>query len=155
MRMLALIADAIVANVIRGATADFPDAIDITDLMPRPGPGWMFDGVTFAPPAPLLAPVAARLVTRLAFRNRFTQAELVTLEIASLDDPTAAMPERQQAAGIRVMMASLATATFVDLDRPDTRAGVQQLEAGGLIAVGRAAQILDAPVAPAEIPVGL
>lgn len=85
-------------------------------------------------------------ITRLAFRNRFSQAEKVMLELAGLDDPTAPMAQRQQAAAIRVHLADVAASTFVELARADTRAGVQALEAAGLLAAGRALAILDAPV---------
>lgn len=95
---------------------------------------------------------AAGRITRLAFRNRFTTAEKVALEIAALDNPAAPMPQRAQAAALRANQADLASATFVDLQRPDTRAGVQMLEAAGLLAVGRALVILDAPVAAEEGP---
>lgn len=91
-------------------------------------------------------------ITRLAFRNRFTQAEKVMLELAALDDPTAPMPQRQQAAAIRVHLADVASSSFVDLARADTRAGVQSLEAGGLLAAGRALEILDAPIVSDERP---
>lgn len=91
-------------------------------------------------------------ITRLAFRNRFTQAEKVMLELAALDDPTAAMTQRQQAAALRVYLADVAASTFVDLARADTRAGVQALEAAGLLAPGRALQILDAPLQAHERP---
>ena len=91
-------------------------------------------------------------ITRLAFRNRFSQAEKVMLELAGLDDPAAPMPQRQQAAAIRVHLADVAASTFVDLGRADTRAGVQALEAGGLLAAGRALAILDAPVEAHEGP---
>lgn len=91
-------------------------------------------------------------ITRLAFRNRFTQAEKVMLELAALDDPTAPMAQRQQAAAIRVYLADVAASAFVDLARADTRAGVQSLEAAGLLAPGRALQILDAPVQAHERP---
>ena len=91
-------------------------------------------------------------VTRLAFRNRFTQAEKVSLELAALDDPTAPMAQRQLSATIRANMADTAAATFIDLGDPDTRAGVQMLEAGGLLAAGRALEILDTPVRPEERP---
>jgi hypothetical protein len=89
-------------------------------------------------------------ITRLAFRNRFTQAEKVTLELAALDDPAATMAQRQQAAAIRVYLADVATAIFINLDDAATRAGVQALEAGGLIGAGRALEILDAPVVVSE-----
>ena len=98
----------------------------------------------------VLAP--ATRVTRLAFRNRFTQSEKVALELAALDDPAATMAQRQQAAAIRVNLADVAVSTFIDLAAQDTRAGVQALEAGGLLTEGRALEILDAPVQPNERP---
>ena len=91
-------------------------------------------------------------ITCLAFRNRFTQAEKVMLELAALDDATAPMAQRQQSAAIRVYLADVAATAFVDLARADTRAGVQSLEAAGLLAPGRALQILDAPVQAHERP---
>lgn len=118
------------------APADF----DVTRLA-----DYRFDGdaLTIAPDS---------RITRLAFRNRFTQTEKVMLELAALDDPTAPMPQRQQAAAVRVHLADVAASTFVDLARTDTRAGVQSLEAAGLLAPGRALQILDAPVQAHERP---
>lgn len=89
-------------------------------------------------------------ITRLAFRNRFTQTEKVTLELAALDDPAATLAQRQQAAAIRVHLADVAASTFIDLGSLHTRAGVQALEAGGLLTEGRALEILDAPVQPHE-----
>jgi hypothetical protein len=100
----------------------------------------------------MLARVPSRRITRLAFRNRFTTAEKVALEIAGLDNPAAPMAARAQAAALRANQADLAAATFADLDRPDTRAGVQMLEAAGLLAAGRALVILDAPVTADERP---
>ena len=91
-------------------------------------------------------------VTRLAFRNRFTSAEKVAIEFACLDDPSAPMPQRLQSAALRAHQADLAAATFVDLSREDTRAGVQMLEAAGLLAEGRALEILDAQILPEERP---
>lgn len=92
------------------------------------------------------APAPRRRVTRLAFRSRFTQAEKVALEIASLDNPAASMPARTQAAGLRVAMKDQENATYIDLDRADTRAGTIMLETAGLLAAGRALEILDAPI---------
>lgn len=91
-------------------------------------------------------------ITRLAFRNRFTLAEKAAIELAALDNPTAPMPQRQQAAALRAYLADVAAATYIDLQRPDTRAGVQMLETAGLLANGRALEILDAPIQPEERP---
>lgn len=115
------------------------------------GPGWVYDGSTFSAPE---APPARRFITILAFRNRFTLAEKVTIEIASLDNPAAPMAARQQAAALRANQADSNAATYIDIDRPDTRAGVIGLEAAGVIGAGRALQILDAPVQQKEVPVG-
>ena len=82
-------------------------------------------------------------ITRLAFRNRFTQAEKVALELAALDNPSAPMAQRQQSAALRAHLKDLDSATFVDLNHPETVTAVQSLEAGGLLASGRAATILD------------
>lgn len=123
--------------------------------------GWSNETGDWLAPPPLPEPVPVpppepvpevRRITRLAFRNRFTSAEKISMEIAALDNPAAAMPARAQAAALRANQADLASATFVDLQRPDTRAGVQMLEAAGLLAVGRASIILDAPVQADERP---
>ena len=82
-------------------------------------------------------------ITKLAFRNRFTQTEKVAIEIAQLDDPTKTMPQRAMSAALRASQADVQAATFIDLSRADTRSGVQALEMAGLLATGRAAVILD------------
>ena len=89
-------------------------------------------------------------ITKLAFRNRFTSAEKAAIEFACLDDPAASMPQRLQSAALRANQADLAAANFVDLARKDTREGVQFLETAGLLAEGRALEILDAPILPQE-----
>lgn len=94
--------------------------------------------------------ISGTIITVLAFRNRFTKAEKVALELASIDDPAATLAQRQMAAAIRVDLQDLSTATFVDLSRADTRAGVQMLETYGLIGAGRASIILDTPVTAIE-----
>ena len=116
------------------------------------GTGWVL--ATYIAPVAPTTPTAPAIVTTLAFRNRFTQAEKVTIEIACLDVPTAAMPARQQAAALRVNQADTNAATYIDLNRADTRAGVTALQTAGIIAAGRAGVILDTPVADVEKPKG-
>ena len=89
------------------------------------------------------AQAASTKITVLAFRNRFTQAEKIAIDLASIDNPTGTTQQRQLAATLRVMNADIAVATFIDLSRADTRAGVQALETYGIIGAGRAAAILD------------
>ena len=104
------------------------------------GPGWTYSGGNFAAPV-ALAP--ARYITQLAFLSRFTDAEAIGIDLASIGATEAA-------AGLRRYQAKVAAAKFIDLDRADTRAGVQALEAAGMLAAGRALVILDAPISDPE-----
>lgn len=81
-------------------------------------------------------------ITKLAFRNRFMQAEKVSIELAAADDPSAPMAQRQLSATVRAYLADLNAASFIDLAREDLQDGVESLEAASLIGVGRAAEIL-------------
>ena len=107
------------------------------------GEAWVLREYTAPPALDLAAPPAPRCITRLAFLSRFSDAEAVAIDLASIG----ATP---QAAGMRRYISKVNAATYIDLDRADTRAGVQALEASGVLAAGRALQILDAPVQPEE-----
>ena len=91
-------------------------------------------------------------ITRLAFRNRFTTAEKVALELASIDDPSATMGQRQGAAALRVYLKDVDSAAFIDLDDPATIEGGQKLETVGRLEAGRAEEILTAPIREEERP---
>lgn len=96
-------------------------------------------------PVPPPPPYYGRIITRLAFLRRFTDAEAVAIDLASIGATA-------QAATLRRAQAKINTAEEIQLDNAETRAGVQALEAAGLIAAGRATAILDAPVVAAEVP---
>ena len=91
-------------------------------------------------------PAEVKYLSKLGFRNRFTPAEKATIEFAALDSPSAGMPARMQSAGIRAALADQRDATYIDPTRPDTRQGVLDMEAAGLLTAGRALEILDAPI---------
>ncbi len=102
---------------------------------------------------PSILPIPpSRVITVLAFRQRFSMEEKTAIELASLDNPTAPDADRQQAAALRAYLGDLAVATFIDLSRADTVAGVQQLEIFGVIAEGRAEVILNTPASWSELP---
>lgn len=86
-------------------------------------------------------------VTLLQYRSRFTEAEKVGIELAASDDPSAPMPQRVLAATLRVYLADLAAVKeqMVDLTDPKHLAGLTKLEQAGLLAQGRAAEILALP----------
>ena len=113
-------------------------------------PGWVYeaDAGVFSP----AARAALRVVSGLGFRRRFTRAELAAIEWAAVDRADQPEAQRQQAAALRATLADLAAATFIDLDDDDTVQGVHGLEAMGLIAPGRAVEILSAPITATELP---
>jgi len=118
------------------------------------GIGWEWDGTRFiAPSAQEQQPAAGqRRVSVLAFRRRFTPAERAAIEWAAVDRPEQTDAQRLLAAALRATLADQAAATYIDLADADTVAGVQTLEALGLLATGRAAEILGAPIQPGELP---
>lgn len=103
------------------------------------------------PPAPAPEPPAPdSRITRLAFRNRFTMAEKAAIEMAALDDASAPMEVRARAATLRAYIKDMEAASAVDLTHEATQAGVRLLEAAGLIASGRADEILNSSVSEFE-----
>lgn len=71
-RTLAVVEAGVVTNVILADS--WPGTIDVTDLVPQPGPGWTHDGQAFAPPAPQ-APAPATATPRMSqfgFLSRMT-----------------------------------------------------------------------------------
>lgn len=129
----------------RGYLSDTPIPERTTDIDPPPPAEWPagmrpnFTGHAwiYQPwpalewPSPQAAPVA-RILTRLEFLDRFTDTELAGILAAGA-----------QSTAIQVWIKKLELAGEVDLDSPRTVAGVQALEAAGLVAAGRAAQILE------------
>lgn len=94
------------------------------------GPDWTTadNGATYAPPA---APEGPRVLAKLDYLKRFTQAERIA--IRELGQSNAVVNDY-----IELMNA----AVTVRLDDPDTVGGVNALESAGALAAGRAAEIL-------------
>lgn len=133
----------------RGVVQRYTDLVGVTVEPPSAGsevvceatPEWGL------PDLPAAEPGAAfgRRITKLAFLTRFTDSEAVHIDLASQGATV-------EAASMRRYQAKVNAAEWIDLDRPDTRLGVQTLEAVGLIGAGRALEILDVPVADDERP---
>ena len=96
-------------------------------------------------PAPPPPPYYGRIITRLAFLRRFTDAEAVAIDLASIGNTV-------QSAMLRRAQAKISAAEEIQLDNTETRDGVLALETAGLLATGRAAEILDAKVLATEVP---
>lgn len=109
--------------------------------------GWKRVNGSFEEPAPI-PPTAitsfGRIITVLAYRLRFTQAERITLKLVANGVGT-------DAAAVAVSMEDIMSAGYINLDHPATVSGTNALEASTLIGVGRATEILSPPVYSGEL----
>jgi len=69
--------------------------------------------------------------SKLAFRNKFTFLELITIEEAAATD-----------AGVRVLQTNLNVADFIDISDLNTQQGIMYLVSKGLLTNERASEIL-------------
>jgi len=122
-----------------------PEFIELNQDQINQGVGmyWRYEFGEFLPP-PDTSPTFGRIITRYAYRNRFTAAEKRAIKKASLG-LNLTLTEDQWLA-VAVAQDDIFATAYVHLDRPETVAGTQALEALGLIAVGRAVEILSPPV---------
>ncbi|GHU11487.1 hypothetical protein FACS1894185_4800 [Betaproteobacteria bacterium] len=77
------------------------------------------------------APTPPRIISRLAFRDRFTLEEKVRIYEAA-----------ESVTEIKVFLDDIAASEQVDLDSPSVIVGLASLEASGIIAEWRAAEIV-------------
>ena len=135
MRTLAIIENGIVANVI---IADaWPNAVDVTDLTPRPGPGWTYDGQSFAPPAQSEPVVQTTpYMTQYGWLSRITQPKRTAIRnLAKTDEVVEDALFLFQIAG------------RIDVSLPETQQLVGYLQMLGIIDANDAAALL----APIEV----
>lgn len=87
-------------------------------------------------------PVEDKRITTKAFLNRFTTAEYVAIDLASIDNPQATQQEREQAAMLRLFMNKTNAARYIDLTDSETVAGINSLVQFGFLTSVRANEIL-------------
>lgn len=132
-RHLALIENGVVANVVLADA--WPGGIDVTDITPRPGPGWLYDGETFTRPEPVEPVVqTTHLMTHYAFLRRLTLEEHVAIELAMPGDPL-----------LRVAKQRFDAAREVNVSNAETQQLVGYLAQQQIIAPERVAALL-API---------
>ena len=113
--------------------------VDVTERGQDDGPfsGWTYENGVFAPPPPL--PPLPNVITKVAFRFRFTDAEYAGIITAAKTD-----------AEVQVWYDTFNMLTVVDLDNQRTKDGVANLVSKNLLTQARADEILTAPVQPNE-----
>lgn len=131
-----LINDGTVADIktltdeeIQAIGSQYAVILDYDLIYPPPHIGDLFNGTT------VVGASAARKITKLALRRRLTFPELIALTTAAMTNAT-----------IAALKDNLTVANYVDLNRPDTIAGVGILVSAGLLTSDRATAILSAPI---------
>lgn len=118
MGILAIVENGIVTNVILADS--WPGGIDVTNTVPRPGPGWLYDGSTFSPPPPVMVTDIARA----DLLGRMTAIELHTWRRAA-----------QRAMDTNAPVAADRNALYAWM-RWDTMQGTVNLESADIQALG-------------------
>ena len=72
-------------------------------------------------------------------------------QMTFLDNPQATTEQRLQAVMLRVQMDDIHMARYIDVTNESLIAGVHMLETVGLLAPGRANEILNAPITTTEL----
>ena len=111
-------------EIITAYTADEPSHADIYPF-----------GTYNHIPQPVVVDVAVREVSGVAYLRRFTQEEGIAIREAA--SQSAVLDDY-----LKLLDATIQQGGIVDLDDEDTVAAVNLLEQAGLIAAGRAAEIL-------------
>jgi len=136
-RTLAIIEGGIVANAILADS--WPNAIDVTDLTPQPGPGWTYDGTTFSPPVvaePEPQPVATTpYMTQFGWLSRITQPKRTAIRSLGKTDEV-----------VEDALFLFQIAGRIDVSLPETQQLVGYLQMLGVIDAADAAALL-APIA--------
>jgi len=115
----------------------WPDhtAVDVTGVFM--GPGWALTGGEWTAPTA----VVDRTITPYALKARMTAAERIGIRTVA-----------KSSAEVEDFQDMLDSARIIDLDDPALAGGLAALEAAGLLAAGRAAEVLAAPVQDKERP---
>ncbi len=82
------------------------------------------------------------IITKIAFRDRFTATEKEDLQLAAVINPSDTAQQKRQASRIQSWLEDIRNMDYVDLTNARVIAGVNAMETVGIIGVGRAAEIL-------------
>jgi len=91
-------------------------------------------------------------ISKLAFLNRFTDAEYIAVDLASIDNPSATTEQRQGQAMLRMFLSKIDKAAHINLDLQQTKDGINALAAMGLLTTERATAILTDTITSEERP---
>ena len=137
-------ADNVVRNVAIAEEAMNIDGtwINLTDITPEPGIGWIYENAVFTAPVIPPAPPEPSIITKIALLNRMTDAEFIGIINAAKTD-----------AEVELWKTRFDNATTIDLaDGSRVVAGFPMLVAKGLLTQARSAEILNPVIQQGEKP---
>jgi hypothetical protein len=142
MSLYAIIKGGIVDGI---AIADGPLETDgvwvcVDDVVPQPGPGWLYDGESFTRPVIEIQPMPS-VITKLAMIDRFAESEYEGVLIAANTDIQ-----------VQGWLDRFAAANQIDLNNDRTISGIDLLVSKDLLTEERGQEILTNPVQPNERP---
>jgi hypothetical protein len=123
---------------IQAIANQYEAIVDITDFNPQPKVSWQLIGSRLVDPNGTA--IASIRITKLAMRQRFTVTEMLGMMAAANTVPI-----------VQYLMDNLTVATYIDLNRPDTIAGINLLVSLSLISQSRATAILTTPPTIEEV----
>lgn len=158
MSRIALIKNSVVENVIE-ADMEFALSLgyDLAIESDTAGTGWQYNGGEFiAPPTPDPQPETPAspdgdgpFLSNYAFDMRYTLLERIAIKrLADQRNPDGSYTDTALAVQVNVERAQ--KAKFVNPQRAETRNGVMQFVALGVLTAARALEILDTPIQPFE-----
>lgn len=106
--------------------------IDLTGVVPQPGPNWTYKDGVFSSPSP---PPVYNVMSKVNFRFRFTDEEYAAVLAAAKTDVE-----------VQAWVETFNMVMTVDLDNQRTKDGVAILVVKNLLTQQRADQILATPV---------
>lgn len=135
----------VIGNVVDGiAIAEQPLDVAgvwvcVDDLDPQPGPRWTYESGVFTRPV-FVEPPPVKIISKVAFRFRFTDAEYAGIITAAKTD-----------AEVQAWYDTFNMVATIDLDNQRTKNGVATLVSKNLLTQARADEILTAPAQENEL----
>jgi hypothetical protein len=90
------------------------------------------------------------IITKIAFRDRFTSTEKEDLQMAAVINPSDTAQQKRQASKIQVWLEDIRSSDYIDLTNTRVINGVNAMETVGIIGAGRAAEILSLEIREEE-----
>lgn len=143
MSKFAQVRGGVVVYVIEAGNSPGGDWVECAGL--HVGPGYTYNGSAFAAPVVVYKKIRAE-----AFWERFTNGELVAYDVAMQHDPAANNSAKNAAAKLRIFQRDTDTSGYRKLTANKVVNAVNDLEAAGILASGRAAAILTTPITADE-----